>query len=114
MGSVNIFDILIILCGLYMIYTAVIMKIKGRITPGIVVSKDVDTKKIRDKEGFIGYMFGKVLLMGVLTSAIGGFGIVVTRLNLPAYITLISLGCFMVLLIIFAVASNRAKKQYIE
>lgn len=114
MGSVNIFDLLIVICGLYMIYTAVIMKTKGKITAGIVVSKDIDVKKIRDREGFIGYMFGKVLLLGVLTSAIGGLGILTTYLEAPSYITLIGLGCFMVILIVFAVASNKAKKLYIE
>lgn len=114
MDSVNIFDVLIIICGLYMVYTAFIMKTRGKITAGIVVSKDIDVEKIRDKQGFINYMFGKVLLLGVLTAVIGVMGIISTYINAPSYITLIGLACFMVILIVFAVASNKAKKLFIE
>lgn len=114
MGTTNIFDILIVISGLYMVYTAFIMKSSGKITSGVLLSKDVDVDKIRDKNGFIKYMFGKVLLLGVLTSMIGIGGIIITRLNAPSYFLLIGIGCFIIVLILFTLASFKAKKLFIE
>ncbi|WMC92428.1 hypothetical protein [Kineothrix sp. MB12-C1] len=110
----NIFDFLIIISGVYLIYTAIVMKTTGKITGGAIVSKDVDVDNIRDKEGFIRYMFPKSLFMGILTCIIGLFGIVSTRFNGPSYLSLVAVGCFMVILILFAISSSRARKMFID
>ena len=41
MGT-NLFDYLIILSGLYLVYTGINMKQTGEIKTGVIVSKDVD------------------------------------------------------------------------
>ncbi len=114
MESINIFDVLIIASGLYMIYTAFIMKKSGKITGGVLISKDVDVDKIRDKDGFINYMYIKVLVMGILTCLIGLGGILLTKINAPSYIMLIGIACFIVVLILFTLASRKAKKMFID
>ncbi|NLL77613.1 MAG: hypothetical protein GX235_10270 [Clostridiales bacterium] len=114
MDTSNLFDFLIIISGVYLIYSAVSMKVTGKISGGALVSKDVDVNKIRDTEGFINYMFGKALLMGILTCAIGLMGIVTSRINGPAYISLIAFGGFIIVLILFAISSNKAKKMFID
>lgn len=114
MDTMNIFDLLICLSGIYMIYTAWIMKKTGKITTGVFISKDVDVDQIRDKEGFIKYMFGKVLFMGIATCIIGGVGMITARLNGSEYIMLIGVLCFMIILILFALATHKARKKFIE
>lgn len=114
MDTVNVFDFLIIISGIYLIYSAVVMKMTGKISGGTIVSKDVDVNKIRDKEGFIKYMFGKALFMGILTCALGLIGILTTKLNGPAYLSFIGLGGFLIVLILFARASNKARKLFID
>ncbi len=113
MGT-NLFDYLIILSGLYLVYTAVNMKQSGEVKTGVIVSKDVDVNRIRDKEGFINYMYGRVLVIGVLAIAVGGLGVLSTRLNWPGYLSLLATGGYLIVIICFAVASAKARKKFID
>ena len=38
----NLFDGLVIVCGLYMAYSALMMKAKGKINSGVVMSRNLD------------------------------------------------------------------------
>ena len=114
MGNINIFDLLIAGSGIYLMYTAIMMKRKGELKTGVIISKDVDMNKIRDKEGFIRYMYGKVLILGLLAVVVGGIGIFNTKWNGPEYLSLIGIGCYLVVLVIFGVASSKAKKKFID
>lgn len=110
--TTNIFDLLITLSGAYLVYAAVIMKINGRIVNGIMTGKDADVDKMRDKEGFIGYMFGKLMLLGILTILSGLSSIINTKMGGPVYISLIGVAVVLVVLILFAVALNKARKRF--
>lgn len=114
MGNINIFDLLIAASGIYLIYTAVMMKRTGEIKSGVLVSKEVDVNQIRDKKGFIEYMYGKVLVIGILAVALGAGSIVNTNLNGPAYLSLIGIGAYLAVLVFYAVASSKAKKKFID
>ena len=81
---------------------------------GVIISKDIDVNKIRDKEGFIRYMFGKVLILGVLAVVVGLLGILNTRWNGPEYLSLIGIGCYLAVLVFFGIASSKAKKMFID
>lgn len=112
--STNIFDILIIVSGLYLIYAAVIMKKDGIITSGVLISKDMNPDQIRDKEGFIKYMFVKVLALGILTCLVGGVGFLSSKMDGAAWISFVGIGLYFVVLIFFLVAANKAKKLFVE
>lgn len=114
MGSMNIFDLLIIGSGIYLIYTAVNMKRTGKIAGGVMLSKDVDVNKIRDKKGYINYMYGKVILLGILTCVAGALGLISEKMNGPVYLPLIGVVCYLVILVLFAIAANKAKKMFIQ
>lgn len=113
MGT-NLFDYLIILSGLYLVYTAVNMKQSGEVKTGVIVSKDVDVNRIRDKEGFINYMYGRALVIGGLAIAVGGVGVLSTYLNWPGYLSLLATGGYLIVIICFAVASAKARKKFID
>lgn len=112
--NTNIFDLLIGAGGIYLIYTAVVMKKTGEIKTGVLVSKETDIHKMRDKEGFINYMFGKVLLIGVLTvlAAIGN--VLRTSYGGPIWISLAANGCYVAVLIFYTAAFSKAKKMFID
>ncbi len=114
MGNINIFDLLITASGIYLVYTAIAMKRNGELKTGVIISKDIDVNKIRDKEGFIRYMFGKALILGILAVAVGLLGIFNTRWNGPEYLSLIGVGGYLAVLVFFGVASSKAKKMFID
>lgn len=114
MNTTNIFDLLIALSGAYLIYAAVIMKKDGKIVSSILPGKDVEANKMKDKEGFIKYMFGKLLLLGVLTLAAGIISMINTELGGPVYISLIGVVVVLTVLIVFSVSLTKARKMFIE
>ena len=114
MDNTSIFDLLIAGCGLYLVYTAVVMKTKGKIIKGVLVSKEVDVEKIRDKEGFIRYMFGKVLLAGILAAAVGVTNLINFYVKGPAWISMAVVAGYFAVLMVFAVSSVKARKKYID
>lgn len=113
MDTMNIFDLLILGCGIYLVYSALTMKKTGKIAAGVLLSKDVDADKIKDKAGFIQYMFSKLLGLGILTCVAGAWGLIAPKLNASGWVTLIGWGCYMVCLVLFAVSANKAKKKFV-
>ncbi len=108
MGNVNIFDLLIGASGVYLIYIAVVMKKTGEIKTGVIVSKEMDVNKMKDKKGFIDYMFGRVLLAGALIVLSAAGNLAVTGLNIAAD------AVFIAALIIYMVAYRKARKLFID
>ena len=51
-GTFPIFDVIVLGCGVYLIWAAITMK-KSRVIPGIMLSKGVEVPKNADKEGFL-------------------------------------------------------------
>lgn len=110
----SIFDLLIAGSGLYLIYTAITMKKHGQVKSGVIVSKDVDVDKIRDKQGFINYMYAKVLLIGILAVVAGSISLLNTKLHGPDIVSVISMIGYLVVLAAFAVATVKARKKFID
>ena len=104
MDNMSIFDILITACGLYLVYTAAVMKTRGKIVKGVLVSKD----------GFIRYMSGKALLVGVRAAAVGIINLVNSYLKGPGWISIAVIAGYFVVLMVFAYSSVKARKTYIE
>lgn len=72
-----ILDLLIMACGVYIIYWAVQMKSTQKI-PEMLVGKGFHIDRAKDPEGFIKFTFPFTLLTGVLIFAaglLGGLGI---------------------------------------
>ena len=114
MSNINIFDLLIAGSGLYLIYTAVIMKTRGEITKGVVISKDVNVERMRDKEGFIRYMYGKMILFGVLTVAVGVWDLINVYVQGPPWISTAAVMGYLVLLLLFGAFTLKGRKKFID
>lgn len=114
MSNLSIFDLLITGSGLYLIYVAVIMKTRGEITKGVIVSRDVNTDSMRDKDGFIRYMYGKSLFMGILTAAAGALNMANFYVQGPAWISMAAVAGYIMALVVFAVFTLKARKKFID
>ena len=78
-----IFDIVVLACGVYLIWAAITMK-RNRTIPGIMLSKGAEISKTADTEGFLNYMFYPTLMMGIIGSISGllGVAIVITSYSI--------------------------------
>ena len=118
MSTFNIFDIIVTLAGLYMAFNGIMMKSKGKINTGIVLSKNVTPDQIKDKEGFIKYMWLKLVVVGLLVAASGIFNMTIATVagmtDTVIIIQLIVNFVFFALLVIYGMIVVKAQKQYIR
>lgn len=114
MGNINIFDLLIGAGGVYLIYTALAMKRTGEIKAGVLVSKEMDVNRMKDKEGFINYMFGRVLLAGVIIVLSAAASLARTGQNGPTWLSVAGNAGFVAALILYMVSYAKAKKMFID
>ncbi len=116
--NLNLFDILVIGAGLYMAYCSVMMKIKGQINSSVVLSRNVDENSLKDKEGFIGYIWWKLLAVGLLCAASGVFNLVYTSVaEVSDTYIFVQIGVntfFFILLIVYGVVVVKAQKKYMK
>ena len=114
----NLFDGLVILCGLYMAYSAIMMKAKGRINSGVVMSRNLDESRLKDKEGFIKYIWPRLFAIGLLCATSGLFNLSFSRIETePETYVLVEVvvnTIFFVLLIIYGVMVSKAQKKYMK
>lgn len=114
-NSNSLLDILVIGAGIYLIYSAVIMKLKGEI-PKSLISKNLDPDKAPDKQGYIEHMFIPCILMGILLMVGGGVFTAFTYLHLTmpeTAPTVFYLGS-MAIVIAFGVYSMNMQKRYLK
>lgn len=111
----NLLDYLITFGGIYLIYAAVMMKVKGEIIKSVInvlVSPNLDLDRIRDREGFIHYLWIRALGIGILAVVIGGFGIVGPKMEATFMLGMV-LGYF-VLLVWLGLVSAQARKKFLD
>ena len=101
-------DVLFLASGVYLIWTAVSAKRQGNIVANVMLSKDMNEGNVKDKVGFIEYMYKRILLAGVLivigsavhlltdyyifSSALTWVGIVLVSIALVIYISAYMIG----------------------
>lgn len=107
-------DILCILCGAYLVYAAIVMKTQGRIINNVLLKKGMDENSLKDKEGFIRFLFAKVLLVGILVIIGGIINWVNTYLSGPKVVTTITCCVFAVAVIGYGIVTNIAMRKFAE
>ncbi len=71
MGMNGVVDALFLVSGIYLIISAVIAKGRGVITANVMLGKNMSEQAIKDRAGFIEYMYKRMLVSGILI-VIGG------------------------------------------
>ncbi|MBP3476392.1 MAG: hypothetical protein J6K48_08765 [Lachnospiraceae bacterium] len=107
-------DLLFLGSGVYLIYTACMAKKNGTIAANVMLDKNADEKSIKDRTGYIEYMYKKIIIAGALIIIAG----IVNLVN-DYYISSIALnwvGIIMILvaIVVYAVAYKNGRKQYME
>lgn len=109
----SIFDIIIIVSAIYLIYSAYDMKKTGSIEGSILISKDTDLKKAKDIPGYIQYMYAKTMILGVLGIISGALGIYNSyggNLDMLQYITMV---IYFLVIVLYGYFSVKASKKFL-
>lgn len=112
MGFYGVFDFLIILCGLYLLYAAFMMKKNQEIIANVLLGKNTDVKKIKDKEGFIQYMYPKLTVLGLITTVAGIINVISSFTNSSNIAVTMGSFVFVIALIVYGVCVRTAQKKF--
>lgn len=107
-----ILSIIILGSGIYCLYAAYMLKAKGVINKTILLGKDVDVKKCKDKDGYIKYVFPKVLLLGIVALIYAAVDLIngyVVKIAIPWMIMMV---VFLGVLIWFGAVTSKASRRY--
>lgn len=112
MGMSGMIDILFFASGVYLIYSAVNAKKKGNIAANVMLSKDVNENDIKDKKGFIDYMYGKILLAGVMIIAASVIHLVNDYYIHSVPLTWVGIAVILLAIGIYTITFMRGRKLY--
>ncbi|MCR5487685.1 MAG: hypothetical protein K6F35_09190 [Lachnospiraceae bacterium] len=114
--TTNLFlDILVIAAGLYLVYSAILMRLRGEIQ-GSLISRNIDLKNAPDKQGYIRVMFWPNLLAGVMLALCGITTSVLPRLGvvLPEQINTWVFLVALVVIMAYGILSMNAQNKYLR
>lgn len=106
-----IIRILIMACGVYMMYWAVQMNISQKI-PAMLVGKGFPLSRAKDPKGFIRFTFPFTLGTGIILFAGGALGAIGVFALYPLLDTAVSL-LIVIVIIIYGVILMKAQKKYL-
>lgn len=113
-GAGGMIDILFLVSGVYLVYTAVMAKKKGNVSDNVMLAKGVTEKDIVDKAGFIEYMYKRILLAGVMVILAGIVHMVNDwYLGLPV-LTWIGIALILAAMAVYTAAYLQGKKRYLK
>lgn len=113
MGMGGMIDMLFLASGVYLIWTAVSAKRQGNIVANVMLGKNINEGHVKDKAGFIEYMYKRILLAGVLIV----IGSVVHLVNdyyiFSSALTWVGIAFILIALVIYTRAYVSGQKRYI-
>ena len=92
-GFIGIF---VLCCGIYALYSFVIMKVKGEINASILLGKDYTYKKCKDKEAYIAKTAPALFVFGLVSVIYGVIDVII----------------FLIVLIWFGVYTRNLRNRY--
>ena len=106
-----ILDLLIMACGIYIIYWAVQMKMTNKI-PAMLVGKGFPINRAKDPVGFIKFTFPFTFATGIIllgAGLVGALGLFVTN---PLAETLMRI-MLVIVIVAYGIVLMRAQKKYL-
>lgn len=111
------YDWIVILCvivGAYMMYAAIVMKYKGRFIKSVVFGNGVDENSLHDKEGFIKYLYIRLLSCGAADVLIGIVCLICDFIKGPGIVSMIANFVFFISIITYGIFVNKALRKYVN
>ena len=106
-------DAMIAGCGVYVIYLYITMVKTGVIKESMLMPKNLDGKKCKDKEGFIRFIGVKQLIFGIIAIISGIIGLIqdfTGSVGIPVYMTMVVV--FLAYIIWYCVQIKKAEKMF--
>lgn len=112
MGMGGMIDFLFLLSGIYLIYTAIVAKKRGAIAANVMLSKNVNVNDIKDRAGYIEYMYKKILIAGLMICAASVVHLANDYYIHSQLLTWVGIALIFAALAIYTVAFSRGQKKY--
>lgn len=106
-------DILFLASGVYLIWTAISAKRQGNIVANVMLSKDMNEGNVKDKVGFIEYMYKRILLAGVLIVTGSAVHLLNDYYIFSNALTWVGIALVFIALVIYISAYMSGRKRYI-
>ena len=113
-GVGGMIDILFFGSGVYLIYMAVMAKKNGNIVSNVMLAKSVSESSIKDKLGFIDYMYKRILLAGVMIVIASIIHLVNDYYLYSSTLTWIGIIVILAAIGIYTAAYLRGQKMYMQ
>lgn len=109
----GLMDIIVLGCGLYVLYAYYLLMAKNEIKSGVLISQKVNPKKCRDFEGYRKFIGPKVLALGLSAVISGGIGLYQDYVGpVSRYLYMGFFVLFFAIMIWFVVSIRRAEKLF--
>lgn len=107
-------EILLIICGGYILIQSIRMKVTGRVVKGLVSDKVKPSENV-DTEGYINYMFPRGVVFGTILAIVGTILLVggFESVTLPDGVILFAEITYIVSLIYYANISIKAQNRFL-
>ena len=115
MGDFSVLiSVFVLGCGLYCLYAAYMMKKDGTINQTILLGKDMNVNKCKDKEAYIKSVTPKVIGLGIAATLSGASDLINLYIIPIEAATYVFLVLFVVVLFWYAVGTSKAAKKYFK
>ncbi|MDY3920340.1 MAG: hypothetical protein SOZ59_15330 [Candidatus Limivivens sp.] len=105
-------DLLVAGFGVYILYGWYLMAKKGEVKENLVLPKDTNMKRCKDREGYIACIQPKLLVFGIATTVCGAIGVINDFTGLMGNLYLVVTVIFLIFVIWFGIAVRNAAKKY--
>lgn len=106
------FGVFLVLAGAYILYAAIIMKTQGKITKSIMMNQNRHVGQVKDKDGFIKYMFLRTFLMGAVVIAAGIWSLLGLDFEYSWVVDLAITIFFTIIVILYLFSIRSADKKF--
>ena len=110
-GMLLIFDTIIALFGVYMIYVTINMKKTGVVNKLLLAPDEI--KKLKDQKGFIESTYMKLLIFAIVVTIDGAIGIFSDLVYEIPYWSVIEMFTFLITVIIFTHFMRKAREKFL-
>lgn len=113
MGMNGFVDLLFLGSGIYLIVTACMAKKKGTISANVMLDKHTNENAIKDKQGFIDYMYKRILLAGILIIIAAAVNLVNDYYFSSIALNWVGILIILAAIVIYVAAYKKGQKTYI-
>lgn len=108
----SIMDVLILVCGVYLLSATVKMKSTGEIKKSVLINPNLDLNKCKDLEGYKKFLYPRSMALGIATVLLGALGIINSSIMNLGLIYAIALLAIIVVLIWYFIEYRRGVKKF--